>query len=204
MTTTFTRNRLVECPEPGILFTRDNAAWAYHALKAARDAGTSVPEQDELCDELASLLFPAAGPYQVTSSQPGWLAANREAERKTAAEIRRRELIREARGWIADCQWGDIGPDDVADLSDDEVIAGVNKFFEGGWAEFARNAEACRMDNPEPPVSYPDMIYVYDGDGGMVSAVLVLSQGQWADLCERQPSGYAVLASHPNLMRDRL
>jgi hypothetical protein len=52
------RNQLIECPEPGILFTRDNAAWAYHALKAARDAGQSIPEQDELCDELAGILFP--------------------------------------------------------------------------------------------------------------------------------------------------
>ncbi len=54
----FTPNKLIECPEPGILFTRDNAAWAYHALKAVRDSGKSIPEQDELCDELAGVLFP--------------------------------------------------------------------------------------------------------------------------------------------------
>jgi hypothetical protein len=53
-----TPNKLIECPEPGILFTRDNAMWAYHALKAARDSGQSIPEQDELCDELAGILFP--------------------------------------------------------------------------------------------------------------------------------------------------
>jgi len=51
------RNQLVEVPEPGILFTRDNAAWAYHALKAVREAGRSIPEQDELCDELRRILF---------------------------------------------------------------------------------------------------------------------------------------------------
>jgi hypothetical protein len=54
----FTRNKLIECPEPGILFTRDNAIWAYRALKAARENGQSVPEQDELCGELAGILFP--------------------------------------------------------------------------------------------------------------------------------------------------
>ena len=53
-------NKLIECPEPGILFTRANAAWAWYALKAARDSGQSIPEQDELCDELVGLLFPAA------------------------------------------------------------------------------------------------------------------------------------------------
>lgn len=54
----FTPNKLIECPEPGILFTRSNAAWAYHALKAVRDNGQSISEQDELCDELAGILFP--------------------------------------------------------------------------------------------------------------------------------------------------
>ena len=57
------RNKLIECPEPGILFTRDNAAWAYHALRVVRDSGTSVPEQDELCDELAGILWPAPQPH---------------------------------------------------------------------------------------------------------------------------------------------
>jgi len=51
-------NALVEVPEPGILFTRDNATWAYHALKAVRDAGQSIPEQDELLDELQRILWP--------------------------------------------------------------------------------------------------------------------------------------------------
>ena len=52
------RNELIECPEPGILFTRDNAMWAYHALKAVQVSGQSIPEQDELCNELAAILFP--------------------------------------------------------------------------------------------------------------------------------------------------
>lgn len=54
------RNELVELPEPGILFTRDNAQWAYHALKFAKDRGTTVPEQDELLDELQRVLWPPA------------------------------------------------------------------------------------------------------------------------------------------------
>jgi hypothetical protein len=52
------RNQLTEIPEPGILFTRDNAVWAYHALRILREDGKSVPEQDELCDELAAVLWP--------------------------------------------------------------------------------------------------------------------------------------------------
>ncbi len=55
----YIRNKLVECPEPGILFTRDNAMWAYHALKGVKASGQSIPEQDELCNELRDILFPA-------------------------------------------------------------------------------------------------------------------------------------------------
>lgn len=52
------RNKLIELPEPGILFTHDNARWAYHALKDIRARAISVPEQDELCDELRDILWP--------------------------------------------------------------------------------------------------------------------------------------------------
>ena len=51
-------NKLIECPEPGILFTRDNAMLAYHALRYAQRSGRSVPEQDDLCGELEAILFP--------------------------------------------------------------------------------------------------------------------------------------------------
>lgn len=55
-------NKLVEVPEPGIMFTRSNAMWAYHGLKAARSQGCTVPEQDELCNELEAMLFPPRPP----------------------------------------------------------------------------------------------------------------------------------------------
>lgn len=41
-------------------------------------------------------------------------------------------LVREARGWIADC----FGGVDVADLSDRTVVEGVQRHYEGGWAAF--------------------------------------------------------------------
>lgn len=63
-------NRLIQCPEPGILFTRDNAAWAYHALRKVRELGQSIPEQDDLCDELAGLLFPPAAAPAVPAASP--------------------------------------------------------------------------------------------------------------------------------------
>jgi hypothetical protein len=44
------------------MFTRSNAMWAYHGLKAARSQGCTVPEQDELCNELEAMLFPPRPP----------------------------------------------------------------------------------------------------------------------------------------------
>ena len=44
------------------------------------------------------------------------------------------DLYREARGWIADC-FDDV---DVAELTDAEVRAGIQRHYEGGWAAFVR------------------------------------------------------------------
>lgn len=80
----FAPNKLIECPEPGILFTRSNAAWAYHALKAVRESGRSIPEQDELCDELAGILFPEAAVVPADRnvpaaiSYPDWMVPHEE------------------------------------------------------------------------------------------------------------------------------
>jgi hypothetical protein len=46
----------------------------------------------------------------------------------------------EARAWIADCEWADLSPEDIDDLSDDAIVDGVERHYEGGWAQF-------RIDN---------------------------------------------------------
>lgn len=53
-------------------------------------------------------------------------------------EERERALLVEARGWISDCEWGDdVDPDD---LDDDEVRAGVERHYDGGWDAFVADA----------------------------------------------------------------
>lgn len=181
-------NRLTVIPEPGILLTRDNARFAYYALKAVREAGQSLPEQDELCDELAALLFPApASPepdslpsregemveyvshawtaqaatrgswlpgvfvmYSGTVADQGLLVRSVTDTIKGlqvnlirgAAEVRRipAGVISAARSWIADCEWTNLdGDEDIADLTDPEVVAGVQKYYGGGWPQFRRD-----------------------------------------------------------------
>ena len=47
-----------------------------------------------------------------------------------------KELAAEARGWIADCPWEDLGADDVKDLPDGQALSGIKRFYEGGMDAF--------------------------------------------------------------------
>ena len=47
-------------------------------------------------------------------------------------------LMREARAWVADCEWGEDA-ETLAALSDAAVRAGVARHYAGGWEAFARD-----------------------------------------------------------------
>ena len=47
--------------------------------------------------------------------------------------------IADAREWISDCEWGNLEPDDIAELSDIDIVRGVDRHYSGGWEEFLRN-----------------------------------------------------------------
>lgn len=47
-----------------------------------------------------------------------------------------KEELAAAREWIADCCWPDLEPEDVEELTDDEVERGIRRHFEGGLDEF--------------------------------------------------------------------
>lgn len=48
------------------------------------------------------------------------------------------EMIEAAREWISDCQWDNLDEDDIRELSPVEIISGVDKHYDGGWADFIR------------------------------------------------------------------
>lgn len=52
----------------------------------------------------------------------------------TAAEFEAQ--LAEARDWIADCGWRDLEPEEVAELSPEQIMGGVNRHYVGGWASF--------------------------------------------------------------------
>jgi hypothetical protein len=63
---------------------------------------------------------------------------------ETMARAAAPELIRAARGWIAGYPRANLGPDDVADLTDAQVITGVQRHYEGGWAAFVAAEDPAR------------------------------------------------------------
>jgi hypothetical protein len=54
-------------------------------------------------------------------------------------ELIKQQII-EGRIWIGDCSWRDE-PEYLEDLTDDEVIRGINRHYNGGWIQFV---EDCR------------------------------------------------------------
>lgn len=59
---------------------------------------------------------------------------SRRTELRIAVTTATPEQITEARGWISDCSWSDL--EDVDELSDHEVVAGVVAHYDGGWNQF--------------------------------------------------------------------
>ncbi|MEH1785522.1 MAG: peptide ABC transporter substrate-binding protein [Nostoc sp.] len=55
---------------------------------------------------------------------------------KPMEELTPNQLL-EARNWIKDCcPWGDLQEEQVDELTDEEVTAGIARHFEGGISEF--------------------------------------------------------------------
>lgn len=52
-------------------------------------------------------------------------------------------VITEMREWIADCQWANLLPDDVPDLTDQEVVRGVARYYNGGVDAFLAAGRAA-------------------------------------------------------------
>jgi hypothetical protein len=47
-----------------------------------------------------------------------------------------KQHIPAARDWLADCVWQEMEPEDFRYLRDDEIAAGVERHYEGGWTAF--------------------------------------------------------------------
>lgn len=50
------------------------------------------------------------------------------------------QVIREARGWVGDCVWREE-PEELAELPDAEILAGLDRHYAGGLAQFIRDTQ---------------------------------------------------------------
>ena len=62
------------------------------------------------------------------------------------------EIIKTMRDWISDCSWLDLDGSEVDSLSDEEVLRGVQKHFDGGIKEFIRTCNSTA----QVPVGYKE------------------------------------------------
>jgi len=46
------------------------------------------------------------------------------------------DVLDAMRGWIADCSWRDLEPEDAFELTPDEVMRAVKRHYEGGVSQF--------------------------------------------------------------------
>lgn len=56
--------------------------------------------------------------------------------------------LKEARGWILDCVWADLDENDVAELTGEQIVKGIQRHYEGGWSAFVVACVPAEDDNP--------------------------------------------------------
>ncbi len=85
------------------------------------------------------------GVGEPTARSWGWTGSTNAGAVPHATDVDPR-LLQEARDWVSDCQWKE-DPEDLDEYSDDDIIRGVNRHYDGGWATFVRATGLAEHDN---------------------------------------------------------
>lgn len=99
--------------------------------------------------------------------------------------------LREAQRWVLDCVWADLDDESVAELTGEQIVKGVQRHYEGGWAAFVRD---CCL---EPQSSVQDVMAQHHGHsvhvgGAWSTAITTVDAKQPSDKLRWQYEGYAV------------
>ena len=76
-----------------------------------------------------------------------------EPEQELPDGERQDKVIAAAREWISDCTWSDLDPERLAELSDDEILKGVERHYDGGLEAFEESVYFGNDEPAQPP--YP-------------------------------------------------
>jgi hypothetical protein len=79
-------------------------------------------------------------------------------EVKYRGKIYTQQEITDMKDWIKDVYWADMDSEDVDDLSDEEVLGGIERFYDGGlkgWRQSARlyEGKTLELDIPDEIVT---------------------------------------------------
>lgn len=111
------------------------AAYDYKAQRWVVGDDARELRRAQLKEELATLEGARGSEYLaflgMTESLPKAIEKVRAMLAECGKELNA-EQLRAARDWIADCQWAD----DVTELTDDQVVRGIVRHYEGGLAGF--------------------------------------------------------------------
>lgn len=77
------------------------------------------------------------------------------------------QVINDMRAWVADCDWVDVDSDNVAGLTDEQIIGGVDRHYDGGLWQFL--ADGDYTNGGRPPYWHPD--YQASGDPKLIEAL---------------------------------
>ena len=51
------------------------------------------------------------------------------------------EQMQQARDWLNDCEWSDLDDNDINEMPDASVIAGIARHYDGGTEQFIKDGE---------------------------------------------------------------
>lgn len=50
-----------------------------------------------------------------------------------------KNMILQMRGWLMDCAWADLEPEDFEEMTDVQIVRGVERHYSGGLDQFKRD-----------------------------------------------------------------
>lgn len=64
------------------------------------------------------------------------------------------QIVKDARDWVADCQWAEDDPEFIQNLPDTSILLGVDRHYDGGLASFLQDRIPYNPQEQNPIEEY--------------------------------------------------
>lgn len=118
------------------------------------------------------------------------------------------EIIQSMREWIKDNQWGDLDDDEIDELSDQEIINGVKRHYEGGVNQFIKDSnlyETTIVDKTTDPNKAMDIARRDKKDINTVKSAIAQARttGKAINIDEGFSSKYEIESKVINFLKEK-